>query len=229
MRAAVVAGLAALVGCAHPLEGRVVDAAGAPVVGARVVGGNCEAVSGVDGAFTTPCELRPTSVEVTHPGYLTASVAVGDDAVSARLTALPTAPGVYLQGADAFVVPVSAPLTRTGSDAAGWSWCVASGGAAAPAVSGPVRMLDVHDVDWRLFPVDADGCVYRLKPTSGGWWTSPSTAVAVTKASELAAGRTWLTADLKPGDYALVEWYGGAPVPDGDTFRARRFRVQSGS
>lgn len=222
-------GLGLIGGCAHPLEGHVVDDAGAPVAGARVSGGDCAAVSGPDGAFTTPCEVLPTTVVVTHPAYLDASAPVGDDPVSARLVALPTAPGVYLQGAGAFVAPADAPLTRTGDDTAGWTYCVRAGGPAAPSVTGPVRMLDVHDVDWRVFPVGADGCVYRLQRTGGGWWTSPSTAIPVTRESELAAGRSWLTADLPVGDYALVEWYAGAPVPDGDIFRARRFRVAAGS
>lgn len=79
--------------------------------------------------------------------------------------------------------------------------------------AGEVRLLDNHEVDWRLFPISEDGCAYRLEPANGDWWTSPTRAIPVMRESELAPMRSWLTVALEPGRYALIEWYAGGPVP----------------
>ena len=214
-----------LSGCAQRLDGFVDDAAGGPVVGGHVVGGGCVAVTGPDGRFSVECESGPTDFVVTHPAYLPATVAWTSGELKASLTALPTVPGVYVVAGSGFVVPPEAPLTRSGDDVAGWKFCFNDKAATTPMVVSPLRMLDNHEVDWRLFTVDAEGCAYYLQPGNGEWWTSPSKGIPVTRESELAPGRHWLTVDLSVGDYAIIDWYAGSPVPDGAGWRARRFSV----
>ena len=223
--AVVVCALGGAVGCAQRLEGAVADASGAAVVGAHIVGGGCDAVSGPDGRFSVECESGPTDFVITHPAYLAATVPWAAGELKGSLTALPTEPGVYVVAGSNFVVPPSAALTRSGDDVAGWKFCFSGKDAGTPTVASPLRMLDNHDVDWRLFAVDAEGCAYQLQHGNGEWWTSPSKGIPVTRESELAPGREWLTVDLPAGDYAIVDWYAGSPVPDGAGWRARRLLV----
>jgi hypothetical protein len=220
--------LVGVVGCAQRLEGLVVDAAGAAVVGAHVVGGGCDAVTGPDGRFSVECESGPTDFMITHPAYLAATVPWAAGELKGSLTALPTDPGVYVVSGAGFVAPSDSPLTRSGDDLTGWKFCFAGKDSEAPTFASPLRMLDNHEVDWRLFAVDTEGCAYQLQHGNGEWWTSPSKGIPVTRESELAPGRDWLTVDLPVGDYAIVDWYAGSPVPDGAGWRARRLRVSAG-
>ncbi len=220
--------LLVLVGCAHPIEGVVTSSTGGPVVGAQLASPGCDAVTGDDGRFTVQCDDAPRTFLVSHPAYLGARVDWIAGPLETVLTPIPTDPGVYVAEGASLTLLAPVAMQRTGDDTAGWRFCLAADGPAGASVPpGDVRLLDNHDVDWRLFPVGADGCMYTLQHGNGEWWTSPSTAILVTRSSELAAGRSWLQVHLEVGEYALVDWYAGSPVPTrGGGYGARRLVVR---
>ncbi len=217
-----------LLGCAEPLTGSVKTADGAPISGARVMAPDCEAVSGPEGTFQVHCSPASRVFEVSHPAFTPAKVTWAKGPVLATLSPIPTAPGVYVQRGDALLALTSAALTRTGDETTGWKFCFPDAGEPVTAAPGALTLLDNHEVDWRLFALDADRCAYELQHGNGEWWTSPSKGIPVTRERELAPGRDWLSVTLEAGDYALLDWYAGAPVPEGEGYRARRLRVGEG-
>ena len=84
-----------------------------------------------------------------------------------------------------------------------------AGGAPLVVPAGPVRLLDIHAVDWRVYRLDADGCAYRMTPGGGSHWTWAADRLEVGPTTERGPGRGWVTLDLPPGEYAIVEWYAG--------------------
>ena len=102
---------------------------------------------------------------------------------------------MYVVEGDGIVEVPRVGLTRTGDDTSGFAWCLgAEHGVEVPG--GDVSLLDNHDVDWRLFPVDDAGCVYRLAHANGDWWTSPTPGLPVSRDREIAPGRSWVSVEL---------------------------------
>lgn len=217
-----------LAACAGPIDGVVTSASGEPVAGASLQAPGCGAVTGDDGRFSVQCADEPRTFVVSHPAYLGAKVEWTAGELAVVLTPIPTAPGVYVADGPALDALSPAVLERRGDETTGWTFCFRDAGEGARSTAaGDLRLLDIHDVDWRLFPAGSDGCVYSLQHANGEWWTSPSVAIPVRKDSELAPGRSWVTVTLAAGDYALVDWYAGSPVPDaGGGYSARRLRVR---
>lgn len=227
----------ALSGCATVVSGVVTDADGLPVSGATVhaeAEPPCDAVTDVEGRFQTRCPAGPRVFEVRHPALLPAEHALtvegrGDvplpPLVSVRV---PTAGGVWVLVGGRFVAPPGVGLARKGDDTAGYSWCLPGEPAPAELPAGVTRMLDNHVTEWRLLRADAEGCVYRLKPTPGGFWEYQSDVVELTRLEPFAPGRDWLTAELTAGDYLLADWVDGGFVPETDTQRSRAMWVRVG-
>lgn len=217
------------VACAEPTTGAVTSAVGTPVAGASLTAPDCTAVTGADGAFVVQCPDGPRTFLVSHPAYLPRRVDWASGPVAAVLTPIPTEPGVFVTQGDALAPLAASALERRGDDTNGWSFCIPADAppAAVTVPAGELQLLDNHDVDWRLFPVDADGCAYALQHANGEWWTSPSKAIPVEKDHELAPGRSWLKVTLASGRYALVDWYAGTPIPDpAGGYRARLLTVR---
>lgn len=187
---------------------------GAAIAGATLVASDCEAVTGPDGRFSVHCPPGRRTFVVSHPAFFPTSAAAGEVALDVALDPIPVAPGVYVATHTRLVELPRVALLRSGDETAGWAFCVGEPSPSASRVRpGEVRLLDNHDVDWRLFPIGEDGCAYRLEHANGEWWTSSTRAIPVKRESELAPGRSWLTVTLQPGRYALIDWYAGGPVP----------------
>ncbi len=217
-------------GCAAPTTGAVTSAVGAGVAGASLTAPDCSAVTGPDGTFVVQCPDAPRTFLVSHPAFVSRRVPWTEGEVNVVLTPIPTEPGVFVADGEAMLPLPPSTLERRGDDTAGWAFCVPAEPVDATPVSvvaGEVELLDNHDVDWRLFPVGADGCAYALQHANGDWWTSPSTAIVLEKERELAPGRSWLKVTLPSGRYALVDWYAGTPIPKpAGGYRARLLTVR---
>jgi len=227
----VVAWALGFLGCAEPTTGAVTSAVGTAVAGASLTAPDCTAVTGGDGTFVVQCPDGQRTFLVSHPAYLPRRVDWSEGPVAVVLTPIPTEPGVFVAAGEALAPLAISALERRGDTTNGWSFCVPADTPPAPDAvtvsAGEVQLLDNHDVDWRLFPVDADGCAYALQHANGEWWTSPSKAIPLEKERELAPGRSWLKVTLTSGRYALVDWYAGTPIPiPAGGYRARLLTVR---
>jgi hypothetical protein len=224
-------------GCHLVVVGEVRDPAGGPLAGATVVAVDeagflppCEAVSDAAGGFRVHCEPARRRFEVAHPRYLGGGANIALEGRGERILApfilqpIPLEPGLYLQAGDGFVAPAPAPLSRMGGATEGWRWCLGPGDPPV-APSGPTRLLDNHVSEWRIFRADNEGCVYRLKPSAGGFWSFEAEFVKAERQASLAPGRDWLGLELTAGTYVLADWVAAGFVPEGEGWRATWFRV----
>lgn len=226
--------LALALACTPTVVGTV-GSDGGPVPGAVVhatSGPPLDAVTDDQGGFRARVEPGPRRLEVTHPAYLPVQVDVdvqGHGEVllpTVQLVAVPTEPGVHLRVGDGFVRPAPAPMVRRGDAATGWRWCLGEGTpTAVPA--GALRVLDNHEADWRVLRVGADGCVYQLQPTPGGFFNEVADRVEARRDTPFAPGRDWLELELTAGDYVIAEWFAGGFVPEGEGWRAGWVRAGS--
>ncbi len=210
--------LCALLGaCSHPTVGRVLGSDGNPVAGALVHSERCDGVTADDGRFVLPCAATSGDLAISQPGFLSATVRLGGDVVpDLVLQKIPVEAGVYALVDDRLTEVPRVTVSRRPGEGGGSAWCVDADAVGLKASAGPLRLLDNHDVDWRLFSVPADGCPYRVQPGDGAYWTSPTPGIAVARGSEVAPGRSWVDVTLQPGRYVLLDWYVGAPVPAAD-------------
>lgn len=226
--------LLGLVACQPEIVGSVADGADAPVVGATLAaaaGGPCVAVTGPDGRFHARCDREAQDFTLSHPDHLPRAVAVDLPARGTvdlgvlRLAPLPARPGLHRPVGEAWEALPAAPLVRRGSDAEGWRWCVEAG--EPPTVpAGEVELVDVHAADWKLFRVDAEGCIYRMTPTVSGYWHAEGASIPVTLGTPLAPGRDRVSVTLEPGDYVFADWFASGFVAEGDgRWRASWLRV----
>lgn len=215
--------LALLAGCQPTASGSVVSDGG-PVAGAvvRAVSGPAlDAVTDPAGHFEVRVDAGPRTVRVTHPDYLPAEAEVvveGRGRVElpvVRVVEIPITPGVHLLLGDHFEALPPAHLTRRGTAAAGFQWCVDKAGPAALVVpAGTLRVLDNHAADWRVFRLDGEGCAYRLAPTPGGFFDQQAERVEVRRVEAHGPGRDWLELDLPAGEYLVADWFEGGFVPE---------------
>lgn len=226
--------LGLLAGCqTATLVGEVRTADGGPVPGAMLRSPGCEAVTDAAGRFRVACAKGTRSFTVTHPDHLdrtwlvTPAGGLGDqDVGSVDLAPIPLGEGLWLATDGRLDRLPEAPFVRTAA-ATEQRWCMdATQGEPVGVASGEVRLLDNHGVDWRLYKLDADGCAYRLTKSGGDHWTFTAERVTPRDIAPRGPGRDWVTLDLPPGDYALVEWYEGFLVRDtGERFRGHWLRA----
>lgn len=216
-------------------SGTVVSAAG-PVPGAvvRAISGPAlDAVSDPAGHFEVRVETGTRTLRVTHPDYLPAEVEVvveGRGRVELpplSVVGIPVSPGPHLLLGDHFEVPTLAVVVRLGTAAEGFRWCVDRPGSTPLVVPvGPLRVLDNHAADWRIFKLDGDGCGYVLRPTPGGFFDQVAERVEVKRVEAYGPGRDWLEIDLPAGEYLVADWFEGGLVPEGDGWRGSWVRAE---
>lgn len=204
-----------LAGCAVELTGSVTDLAGVPVEGARVQAAGCEAVSAPDGTFRLHCPRALHRFAVSHPAYAGASMEIdatgllSPEPETVMLRAWPTEPGLYIEPN---YRPVPAPgLTRTAT-ANEQRFCLPEGAEVGSAPAG-TALFDVHEVEWRLYRLDAEGCAMRLATRDGGTFWSPTATRVEVAPVELAAGHFRVPLPAEPGQYVAVPWMDGFFVP----------------
>lgn len=210
-------GLLFLGGCDAYLTGQVIDPSGAPVHGAVLSGGSCDAVSGTDGRFEVQCARGTWEWSVQHPAYISRTVPISAEGAGSQdvgtitIEPIPVEAGLFLHQDGRFLPLSAAPVKRT-QTAERQRWCL-EGGDAVTAKGPEVKLLDNHAVDWRLFRADKDGCVYQLDRSTGEYWTWKADIVTPTATEVRAEGRNMVTFTLEPGTYAFLEWYDGFLVP----------------
>lgn len=204
-----------LAGCAVELTGSVTDLAGAPVEGARVQAEGCEAVSAADGSFRVRCERALHRFAVSHPAYAGASMEIdatgllSPEPESVMLRAWPTEPGLYIEPD---YRPVPAPgLARTAT-AEEQRYCLPAGAEVGTAPAG-TALFDVHEVEWRLYRLDEEGCALRLHTRDGGTYWSPTATRVELAPVELATGHFRVPLPAEAGRYVAVPWMEGFFVP----------------
>lgn len=204
-----------LAGCTVELTGNVSDFGGAAVGGARLSAPECEAVSAADGSFRVRCDRAVHRFAVSHPAYAGATLEIdatgtfSPEPETIMLRAWPSAPGLYLEP-DYRPVP-SPGLARTTTDKE-QRFCVPEGAEFGSAAAGSA-MFDVHEVDWRVYRLDAEGCAMRLTNKAGGSVWSPTATRVDTAPSELAPGHFRVPVPEEPGRYVAVPWMEGFFVP----------------
>lgn len=222
-----------LLACTPTVVGSVVSS-GSPVAGAvveAVSGPDVDAVTDARGGFRARVEGGSRRIAVSHPAHLTTELDVVVDGHGEvvlppiELVAVPTAPGVHLRVGSGFVSPTAAPLERRGDAATGYRWCLGEG-TPTRVPAGSLRLLDNHVADWRVLRADADGCVYRLEPTPGGFFNEVAQRVEARRDTPFAPGRDWLEIELVAGDYVWAEWFAGGFVPEGAGWRAGWVRAE---
>ncbi len=246
--------IALALACAVDLKGTVSaapDAGGKPLVGASLHADGCHAVTDALGAFRTRCPRGKYSFMVTHPDYLDRAVDVDASGVTVQpvvttLAGYPAAPGLYIVSGTAFAALARAPLLHTVVTGAApeEKWCAApeaatvepgsAGGATSAAPpdaatvvpAGAIRLLEVHDREWRVYRLDAEGCAYRMTPGEASFWKFSADRVEEGQRTPISPGKEWVRLDLPEGEYAIVEWYDGFFVPEADG--AAGWRVRAG-
>ncbi len=201
--------------------------------GAVLTSPGCEAVTGADGRFRVGCEDGTRSFAVTHPDHLDRTWLVhaegtGEhDVGSVELAAIPLGDGLWLAGDGSLDRLPAAPLLRIAS-ANDQRWCMDSRvGEPVVVPPGPVRLLDNHTVDWRVYALDADRCAYRMARAGTETWTFDAARIDTITTTPRSPGRDWVVLDLPAGDYAIVEWYEGFLVRAADeTWRGHWLRVE---
>lgn len=210
------------------------SAAAKPIVGATLHADGCDAVTDAHGAFRTRCPRARYSFLVSHPDYLDRAVDIDATGMSAppfltTLTGYPTAPGLYVAAGTDFTPLARAPLVHTvvTGDSPEEKWCAEVPAVTTPTVvsAGSVRLLDVHDRDWRVYRLDAGGCAYRMTPGEASFWKFAAERVEESGRTPVSPGRDWVRLDLPAGDYAIVEWYDGFLVPEGNGVAGWRVRA----
>ncbi len=218
------------VSCTVELSGSVTDLDGAAVGGARLQAPGCEAVSNAAGAFRVRCERALHRFAVTHPTYAGATLEIdatgllAPEASRASLRAWPSEPGLYLEPSYAAVPSPGLVRTATPTEQ---RFCVPAE-AVLPVAPAGTALFDVHDVEWRLYRLDEDGCALRLSTRDGGtYWSPTATQVEVTP-TPLADGHLRVPLPAEPGRYAAAPWMAGFFVPRSvspDVWEAWAFEV----
>lgn len=225
--------LSGLLGCSVEVRGQVVEPSGAPVAGAVLdAEGACGAVSAADGTFRARCRRADYHFLVTHPTHaagtlhVDASGALPPEPATATLTPWPDTPGVYVEPAYTRLPDVG--LVRK-ADKTETRFCVPDGASFAEVGAG-ASLFDVHAADWRVYPLDAEGCALRLtQPAGSRFWSPTGAPVSAGQAEEVAPGRFRTRLTLPAGRYVLVPWLDGFFVPDDvdkDTWFAAGFTVK---
>lgn len=218
--------------CDVEVRGRVVEPGGAPVAGARLVTeAGCDAVTDADGTFKVHCPRAVYHFLVKHPTHVGATLDVDASAtlpptpVEATLRPLPSDPGLYLEP-DYTALP-SVPFLRK-VEKTEQRFCLGKGATLATA-SAETTVYDIHATDWRLYPLDADGCAVKLTQAPGSrFWSPEGDPLAPTMHDDLGAGRFRDRFTLVPGRYVAVPWLDGFFVPDdpkADSWLAWGFEV----
>jgi hypothetical protein len=220
-----------LAGCTVELAGSVVDLTGAPVGGATLASPGCEAVTEADGSFRVRCERGVHAFAVKHPAFagtllrVDASGLMAPAPSQATLRAWPAAAGLYLE-------PEFDPLPSPGLErtlaAAQQRFCLPAGTSLPTATAGGT-LFDVHDVEWRLYRLDAEDCALRLDSKDGGTFWSPTADVVSVEPQPLAAGHFRVSVPAEPGRYAAAPWTEGFLVPrtvTPDVWEAWAFEVE---
>ncbi|MFZ5482421.1 MAG: carboxypeptidase regulatory-like domain-containing protein [Myxococcota bacterium] len=231
--------LLGLFGCEATIGGVVTGDDGGAVPGAVLhadgLEADCDAVTGPDGRFRTRCPPGSWTFEVRHPDYLpgdwTVTVERGEhDVGKVELARIPVEGGQHVLVDGRFRTLPRAPLVRSVEEKVEQRWCVDRAAAPVEVPAGKVRLLDVHEAEWRVFRLDAEGCAYRMRPGAGDHWSFTAERVEPAASEPVGEGRAWVTLELPPGDYVVAEWFAGFFVRDDatkDTWRAAWVRATS--
>lgn len=215
-----------LLACSAEFTGRVHTPAGDPVSGATLDASECAAVTGADGSFRTRCERTQHSFVVSHPDHQSAALDVepGKPPPSVVLPAWPVDAGLYLVRPGNVSPLPTAVLVHTASPTEE-RWCL--GDAVPTEVSaGKVVLFDVHDVEFRIYRLDDEGCAFRMKPGQASYWSWSADRVTEASRETITTGRDKVTLDLSAGDYAIAEWFDGFLVPEKDGAAAWLLRAR---
>lgn len=213
--------LAIAAGCARAeAVGRVTDASGAPLAGARVsvVGAPCHTTTDASGGFTLACAPGRWQMVVSERGYLSAQIEVdarepGTHPVGTRtLVDVPRGEGLFARQAASWtrIPPAWAQRTLEGdrTDPTSARFCL------EPEVSVPfvaqagvVEVFSVRAPDWRAWRLDTDGCAWRLERQGPRWRTTWADQPR-SHTQALGDDHAWVFLTLEPGDYFLSRWAG---------------------
>jgi hypothetical protein len=222
------------------VEGRVMDASGTPIQGAKVSlqAGDCNTLTKEDGRFDLKCDAGPWKISIRHPSYFskTETIDVPDGShlalAHSTLTQVPTSDGLHLLR-DASFVPLTPTLLERSSNSNGEAkrrdFCVARNKSVPNIVSsGTLRLLDRTTTPWRMFRMDPAGCAYRdSRSQEGRWVVEHRDRTEVSLEPEIDGSRIH-GVKVGPGSYFIAEWSGFfvPTAPKASTYKGYWVQVQ---
>ena len=205
------------------IDGEVVDAAGNPVVGARVgaVGSLCEAQTDDAGKFAFECTPGPYDLSITMPGYVGEAVPTVQATERKRydvgrrlLVKVPEQEGLLVFDGQDYRALTPGRLERRAGGVGAKAfkhYCLSDKESPAnPFGAGPQPFFDNRtDGKWRVYRLDEDGCAYRMSPKSDTQWGIDYAERLTPTTKTVEQGRDIVVMDLQPGRYFVADWEAG--------------------
>jgi hypothetical protein len=220
------------------IDGTVVDADGAPIVGATVsampatkastdedgnvsvqgAGRICQGQTDAAGVFALECLPNTYDLVVSAAGFTSEELQVEAperkryDVGKQLLVKIPEQEGLFLKQGPSYVEMAAARVLRATEKEGGLlhrRFCLdAEGGGATELAAGVHAFFDNEHPGWRPFKLDADGCAYRDTKNEQHQWTVEYREKAEYQTRELNRGKTVALMSLPAGDYFIADWKG---------------------
>jgi hypothetical protein len=213
--------LLGLAGCGSmSITGEVVDAAGAPVPGARVTaaGTPCHAQTDAAGRFSLPCQPGDHTVVIAAEGYTSVELQQAApetqpyDTGKHLLVKIPDSKGLHLFSGTAYAAMKPGRLQRLLREQGRLTHravCLDPARSEPNELpAGAHQLFDYEHPGWRPFKLDAEGCAYRDTKNEKHQWSVEYREKAEVEVKALNEGKSIATLQLEPGDYFIADWQG---------------------
>lgn len=200
------------------VDGEVVDALGAPLVGARItaVGTPCSAQSEENGRFSLECQPGTHKLVISAEGYTTEEVDVEAperkryDAGKHLLIKVPEERGLFLLSEGLYTTMDAGFLERTlekSGQRTHRKMCLnPERGAPNTLAAGVHALFDYEHPGWRPFKLDAEGCAYRDTKNAKHRWEVGYREKAPVETKQFNPGKEVALLTLEAGDYFIADW-----------------------